>query len=304
MEIEPSAIEFRAVSKRYPRGALALEDVTWSVAAGSRTCLLGPNGAGKSTCIRLLEGAIGATEGRVLLLGSQVGSPGYLEARRRTGVVPQGPGMYADLSVADYLGLALRLYRRGDLPAAVSRFGLEPYLHTRLAELSGGFQRRTVLAAALLAEPDVLLLDEPTVGLDPVAAHDVHEYLKASMAGRTTVLCTHNLAEAEALCDEVVILRGGRVLVQQPLQELKRRSRSQLRLAARQGRQPLLEALRDRGLAAGADGEDGALVDVERAREEAPALLRSLLASGLDVYECTEVRPGLEALFLDLVGRA
>src|SRR5207237_3464339 len=112
--------------------------------------------------------------------------------------------------------------------------------------LSGGYQRRVALAAALLGEPEVLLLDEPTVGLDPVAAHEVVQILREAMVDRTTLLCTHNLAEAEALCDQVVILRAGKVLVHTPLDELRRRARPLVRIAARQSAWVLQAVLRRR----------------------------------------------------------
>ncbi len=299
------ALAFERVSKRYRRGALALDRVSWSIAVGSRTCLLGPNGAGKSTAIRLLQGAIAPTAGRVSLLGAPVGGPGYLAARRRTGLVPQGPGMYSDVTTAEYLTLAQRLYGRGSVGRLTEVFDLAPYRNTRLAELSGGYQRRAVLAAALLAEPDVLLLDEPTVGLDPLAAHDVHEYLRQAMEGRTTLLCTHNLVEAEALCDQVIILREGRVLVQDALVNLRSRIQAQLQLAARQGAAALLGALRRLGVPAHSVADNGAVrVAVTDAQAEAPVLLRSLLADGLDVYECRTVEATLETVFLDLVRSA
>ncbi len=297
------ALAFHGVTKRYRRGTLALDAVSWSVRTGARACLLGPNGAGKSTSIRLLEGAIQPTTGDVSLLGSPVGSAGYVAARRQTGIVPQGPGMYTDLTAGEYLELARELYGRGDMERVVRVFALAPHLDKMLAQLSGGFQRRVVLAAALLGEPQVLLLDEPTVGLDPVAAHEVHAFLREAMEGRTTLLCTHNLAEAEALCDEVIILRGGKVLVQAPLSDLRRRAELHLRIAARQGSGVLAQALARRGLQATVDDADSGavLVPVKNPLEEAPDLLRSLLAEGLDVYECARVQPTLEALFLDLV---
>jgi ABC-2 type transport system ATP-binding protein len=240
----------------------------------------------------------------VALLGADVrDQAGYVAARRRVGVVPQGPGMYADVTVGEYLTLARRVYGRGDVGRMLDRFDLGRYRDTMLAQLSGGYQRRLALAAALLSEPDLLLLDEPTVGLDPVAAHDVHAFLREAMAGRSALLCTHNLAEAEALCDEVVILRDGKVLVQAPLHELRRRAGPRLRLAARQGRAAMLAALRRRGLAAEpAPGDDEAvLAELADPRGEAPALLRGLLADGLDVYACQPVQPSLVDLFLDAV---
>jgi ABC-2 type transport system ATP-binding protein len=292
-----TAIAFEGVTKRYRSGALALEEVTWSVSVGSRACLLGPNGAGKSTAIRLLQGALGPTAGHVTLLGTDVDGHGYLEARRRTGIVPQGPGMYTDLTVAEYLDLARNLYGRGDVGGLIDRLALGPHRGTMLAQLSGGFQRRVVLAAALL------LLDEPTVGLDPLAAHEVHALLAEVMAreGRTTLLCTHNLAEAETLCEEVVILRGGRVLVQAGLADLRARAQPRLRLAAHQGPAALLAALAARGLTGQAQDHGGVDVALANPEAAAPALLRTLLADGLDVYVCTPEQASLEDLFLDLV---
>ena len=203
------ALAFEGASKRYRNGVLALDTVSFAIKEGARTCLLGPNGAGKSTAIRLLQGALRPTEGRVTLLGATLDDPRYAEARRRTGIVPQRPGMYPDVTVDEYVTLARRLYGRGDGEATIEAFGLGPHRSKTLASLSGGFQRRAVLATALLSQPDVLLLDEPTVGLDPVAAHDVEAMLRDAMRGRTTLLCTHDLAEAETLCDDVIILRDG-----------------------------------------------------------------------------------------------
>jgi ABC-2 type transport system ATP-binding protein len=294
------ALAFAEASKRYRNGKLALDAVTFAIERGARACLLGPNGAGKSTAIRLLEGALEPTGGRVWLLGEEVGTPWYLDARRRTGIVPQGPGMYPDLTAGEYLGYVRRLYGRGEVAHIVEVFGLGDQLSTRMAQLSGGFQRRLTLAAALLGEPELLLLDEPTVGLDPVATRDVHDYLGALMGERTTLLCTHNLAEAEKLCDEVVILDQGKVVVHKSLELLRRESRPRLRIAARQGAAPLLASLRRLGADASPDG-DGVLVAAADVRAEAPKLLRGLLAQGLDVYECTPLEASLETLFLEAI---
>jgi ABC-2 type transport system ATP-binding protein len=298
-----AALAFERVTKRYrASGTAAVEDISFSVVEGTRTCLLGPNGAGKSTSIKLLQGALRPTRGRVSLLGAEIDSPEYLHARRRTGIVPQSPGMYSDLTAGEYLQLAQALYQRGSIDAVVTLLDLGEHLRKPLSQLSGGFQRRVVLATALLAEPDVLLLDEPTVGLDPIATHDVHSFLSEAMRqeGRTTLLCTHNLAEAEALCDDVIILRAGRILVHAPLAELRRRTRPQLRLAARQGVSALENALRQRELEPRGDG-DGVVVAVSNPEADAPHLLRGLLADGLDMYLCEPVQVTLESLFLDMV---
>ena len=296
-----SAIAFDGASKRYRNGTLALREVTWSIPIGARACLLGPNGSGKTTSIRLLQGALAPTTGWVSLLGEEVNGRHYAEARRRCGIVPQNAGMYADLTTTEYLELARRLYGRGDVVQAIEMFGLGEHREKRLAQLSGGYQRRVVVAAALLSEPDVLLLDEPTVGLDPVAAREVHQYLRAAMQGRTTLLCTHNLAEAEALCDDVIILRGGEVILHEPLATLRERQHPRTRLVARQPADVLAERVRVHGHAAAVD--DGAVIAQIDARSDAPELLRELLREGIDVYECRPLAATLEELFLEAVKR-
>ncbi|HET7770133.1 MAG TPA: ABC transporter ATP-binding protein [Chloroflexota bacterium] len=301
-----TALSFEGVTKRFGRGRRAtpaLENVTWSIATGARACLLGPNGAGKSTSIRLLQGALQPTHGAVALLGAPIGSAGYWDARRRTGIVPQGPGMYRDVTTREYLQLARRLYDRGDVGRELARFGLEEHAGKMLLQLSGGLQRRVSLAAALLPEPDVLLLDEPTVGLDPVAANEVQAALREVMAGRTTLLCTHNLAEAEALCDEVVILRSGTVLVHDTLAHLRQRVTPALQLRARQGADALLRALtatHHGGHDAHVQGE-WVRVTSDDPESLAPDVLRRLLGAGIDVLECRVARASLEDLFLEAV---
>ena len=290
------------MSKRFQNGTLALADATWTIEEGTCACLLGPVGSGKSTAIRLLQGVIEPTGGSVLLQGVQVGSSGYRMVRRKTGIVPQAPGMYPDLTAGEYLALAAQLYNvRPD--RAVKSLGLEEYKHTRMALLSQVFQRRLALAAALVAKPAVLLLDEPTGGLDPVAASEVRKHLREAMrvANRTTLLCTHSATEAEALCDEIVVLRGGRVMTQGTLDELRRRARPRLRIVARQDPEVVLAEVRELGQHA--ELVEGAVqVEVGSPPNDGPSLLRKLLDAGVDVYECGPVRAPLESLLHEVSG--
>jgi ABC-2 type transport system ATP-binding protein len=300
---EPSLppLEVSDVTKDYSRSVRALERVSFRIAQGERACLLGPNGAGKTTLIRLLTGALSPSSGQVRLFGLRVEDDGFLEARRRVGIVPQLPGMYRDFTVEDYLRLVKDLYGRGDINEVVEGFGLGPYTRRPMAQLSGGTQRRLTLAAALLGSPEVLLLDEPTVGLDPVAMRDVHAFLRRVMPGRTVLLCTHNLAEAEALCESAVILRQGRVVLHERISHLRQRVPSVLALRAAQGPERLLAALAELGTP-GRREEEVVYVAAPEPGTQAPALLRRLLGAGVDVYECRVVTPSLEQLFLDIVG--
>ena len=289
-----TAIEFRSVSKHFPDGTLGLTDVTMYVAEGARACLLGPRGSGKTTVVRMLQAALKPTGGSVLLFDVSVSSPAYRKVRGRMGIMPQGPGMYPDLTAGEYMDLAAQLadtrYDR-----VVDALDLGEYLHTRMTYLPNNFQRRLALAAALVADPDVLVLDEPTAGLDPGAAVDLKKYVAEVMRSRTSLLCTHTEAEAEELCTEVISLRGGRVVAQGTWDDLRGRSQPRLRVAARQGVDRLLSQLAMLGY--DAEASDGAvLVRLAQPQQETPDLLRKLLDANIDVYECAPTRPSVDAV--------
>ncbi len=294
------AIEAQAVAKTYPGGVRALRGVSFRIAAGERACLLGPNGAGKTTLIRILIGAFKPTSGTARLFGAGVDDAHFLEAKRRVGIVPQSPGMYRDLSCADYLALVRELYGASDatVDEVVEAIGIAPFLTRPMITLSGGQQRKLSLAAALVGKPDLLLLDEPTAGLDPVATRDIHAYLREATRGRTVLLCTHNLLEAEALCDSAIILREGQALVHAPIEELRRRARTAIVFAAAEGTAALTEALSALGHAVEpVPGEDAVRLYADAPQREAARLLRALVERGLGVYESRIEMPSLEELF-------
>jgi len=302
MQSSPPPIELTHVAKRFGR-THALHDAHFRIEHGEHACLLGPNGAGKTTIIRLLTGALLPSAGTVRVWGIASHDRQFLAAKRRVGVVPQTPGMYRDLSVRGYLRLVRDLYGTGDIAALVLAFGLVPYADRPLAQVSGGVARRVLLAGAVLPKPDLLLLDEPTVGLDPVAARDVHAYLRHAMHDRTMVLCTHNLPEAEALCRSVVMVQGGRVLLHEGIAALRERVQPHLRLQATEGVAPLAQALQQLGCTPTVAGDE-VLLPITDPQHNAPSLLRRLLALNFHVYTCQVLAPSLEDVFLTLVGGA
>jgi ABC-type multidrug transport system ATPase subunit/uncharacterized membrane protein YhfC len=286
--------------KTFSGGIKALDGATLTIPKGERVCLLGPNGAGKTTMQRLLVGGLEPTSGVVRLHGLEPSDPRFLDAKRRVGIVPQAPGMYRDLTVRDWLELVRALYGKGDVGATARSLGLQELLDRPMTNLSGGQQRRLAIAGALLPEPELLLLDEPTVGLDPVAAHEVKKLLREHTAGSTIVLCTHNLVEAEDICDTVVILRKGRVLLHEPIDRLRARFRPRVRLGAVEG----AEALADRLTARGREPriEDGLVeITIDEPKREVPELLRDLASDGLAIYECHTIEQSLEDLFLAVI---
>ncbi len=297
------AIELRDVTKLYPGPVKALDSVSIHVEEGEHCCLLGPNGAGKTTIIRLLQGALAPSEGQLFILGEDVSGRSILEVKKRVGIVPQNPGMYPDLTVREYLQFVAALYGKGEVVATAGRYALEEYIDRPLSTLSGGYQRRLLVAAAVMSGPSLLLLDEPTVGLDPLAAAETRGLLREAMSGRTAFMSTHNLAEAEELCDTVIILRRGRVLIHERIDDLRRQTAPRVHLAAHQGADALSHALDALSLSS-TRNEHGVWVSLDRAQESIPNVLRGLLGQGIDVYECRVVPPTLEDLFVEVVTRS
>lgn len=293
------AISFEGVSKLFGRGGMALNEVSFTVRRGARIALLGPNGAGKTTAVRILSGAVRPTAGAVTILGARAGSAQHPQAKRRVAFVPQDPGVYRDLTVVEYLDLVRDLYGRGDPDGTISETELAVFRNVTLARLSGGFRRRLVLAGALMVDPEVLILDEPTSSFDPAAREAMHAVLGQAMSARTSVLCTHDLREAERFCDEVLVLVGGRVLLRGSLDALRSRTRPAIRVVGSQPGRALCERLTRQGFAARSDGEEAVLVEVDDLRRSAAAVVRALSSDGIDIYECTPVTVSLEQIYLD-----
>lgn len=299
--LTPPLITAEGLCKTYPGGVEALKGVTFEVGRGDHACLLGPNGAGKTTIIRLLSGVLSPTAGSVRLMGADAGSAAFLSAKRAVGIVPEAPGMYQELRVSEYLHFVRDLYGRGSVSEVVDALELGPYMDRRMNTLSGGYQRRIALAAALLPEPELLILDEPTARLDPLAAAQIRRYIHRLGDGRTMLLCTHNLAEAEELCDRAIILRGGVVLVDDTVESLRGRFTRPLVLEAVDDPERVADIVRSAGYRASIEGRH-VKVDVAEYRREVPELLSRLLDAGIQVYGAQVQEPSLEEVFLRLMG--
>jgi ABC-2 type transport system ATP-binding protein len=208
----------------------AVDGFDLQVAAASVTVLLGPNGAGKTTVVRLLTGALAPDAGEIRVFGIEPAGPDGAEVRRRCGVVPARPALYERLSGFDNLRYAGELFGvAGDvlfdrIRQAAQRFGIADALDQRVGGYSTGMRARLALARAVLHEPDLLLLDEPTAGLDPESARAVLGLIdEVAERGNAVVMCTHLLLEAEGLADQVVVLDRGATLVSGSPEELAQR---------------------------------------------------------------------------------
>jgi len=219
-------IEVANLCKRY--GDLtAIRDVSFSAADGQILGFLGPNGAGKTTTMRIITGFMPATSGTVRVDGFDVFEQST-EVRRRIGYLPENPPLYNDMSVAAYLRFVAKLkgMSRGDVSAAIDHVletcGLTAVRERLLGHLSKGFRQRVGLAQALIHDPPVLVLDEPTIGLDPRQIIEIRGLIKTLGGKRTIVLSTHILPEVSQVCDKVVIINDGRIVVEDQLANLTR----------------------------------------------------------------------------------
>ena len=218
MNTHTSSVEMVGVSKSF-RSTQALDDVTLSIGPGV-TGLLGPNGAGKTTLLRIAATVLAPDRGDVRVLGHDPAlTEGRLAIRRRLGYFPQEPGYYTNLSAfdfVDYIAILKEMTdqraRHDDVARVLGLVGLTDVMHKRIKSLSGGMRRRVIVAQALLNDPGVLVLDEPTVGLDPEQRLRFRELVSSVAATHPVLLSTHQTEDVAALCHRVVVIDAGRVL--------------------------------------------------------------------------------------------
>lgn len=222
----PLAIEVDGLSKRYGDHE-AVRGLSFSVRAGEVVGFLGPNGAGKTTVMRILTGFLPATDGTVRIAGHDVLTDA-IAARRAIGYLPETPPLYPEMTPAAYVDFVARLKdvpragRREAVERALERCGLTAVRHREIRQLSKGYRQRVGLAQAIVHDPQVLVLDEPTVGLDPIQIREIRALIaELSSSGRQTViLSTHILPEVEAICQRVILIGRGQKVLDQPLAEL------------------------------------------------------------------------------------
>ncbi len=222
-------IEVRGLTKRY-RDNVAVEGLSFDVAAGEIVGFLGPNGAGKSTTMRILAGYMPATAGTARIAGIDIFED-PMGVKRRIGYLPEMPPVYLDMTVRGYLGFVGRLKgaRGAQLKPEVERVaglaGVDHILGRLIRNISKGYRQRVGLAQSLLMSPEVLILDEPTVGLDPIQIEQVRKLITdLGETGRhTIILSTHILSEVKATCQRIIMVAGGRIVADAPIAELEQR---------------------------------------------------------------------------------
>ena len=305
-------IEVEELRKEYGE-LVAVDGVSFTAEGGAVFGLLGPNGAGKTTTIGCVSGLQRPTAGRVRVMGHDVVLDGPA-ARAHLGVVPQDLALYEDLSATENLLYWASAYGlRGDrlkqrITASLEVTGLLDRAKEPVKQFSGGMKRRLNFACGIVHEPRVLLLDEPTVGVDPQSRVRLQELVKAQAATGTCVLyTTHYMEEAETLCDRLAIIDHGKLIAQGTLDELRAMlgERDLLRLSGRfPSETQIAAALGGReGVEIVQVEEESLIVAAPQASRELPALLAALTRVGAEIRETTMSRPSLETLFIKLTGK-
>jgi ABC-2 type transport system ATP-binding protein len=308
-------IEVQHLSKRYGR-VTAVDDVSFRVERGEILGFLGPNGAGKTTTMRILTGYMPATEGKAVVAGFDVFDQ-PVEAKRRTGYLPETPPLYPDMSVLEYLEFVAKI--KGVAPAERSARVKAVMERTRIADMAGrqcgklskGYKQRVGLAQALIHNPDVLILDEPTAGLDPKQIIETRQLIKELAGDHTIVLSTHILPEVSQTCQRVVIINKGRVVAVDTPDNLTARLRGSETM--------YVQVDVDGGDATAVTGALGRIAGVTRVAESDRRerlvgfevesetghdvrrdLARTVVSNGWGLLELRPMRMSLEEIFLSL----
>jgi len=217
------SIEVKNLSKFYGEQA-AVNDISFSIKKGEIVGFLGPNGAGKSTTMKILTGFIPSTKGQVQICGMEV-DVDALETRKKIGYLPENNPLYLDMYVREYLEFVGNIYRVPNLKQRVNEMiqqvGLEVEQNKKIGMLSKGYRQRVGLAQAIIHDPEVLILDEPTTGLDPNQLVEIRELIKRIGKSKTVMLSTHIMQEVSAICDRVIIIKQGKIVADDKAEDLQ-----------------------------------------------------------------------------------
>jgi ABC-2 type transport system ATP-binding protein len=296
------------ITKEFGR-VLAVDNLTLDVREGEVFGFLGPNGAGKTTTVRMLTSLISPTRGSATVAGFAIGSRDT-EIRRTVGLLTETPGMYDTLSAEYNLRIYAELYEVADVRGQVEKYLKMLGLWDRRLDAAGtfskGMKQKLAIARALLHEPRILFLDEPTAGLDPEASHLVREFIaELKKEGRTIFLCTHNLDEADRLCDRVGVFKTRLLVVDTPSNLRNSVFGRKVIFHLRAADEKMADSLRRLPFVREVSRvENKLVVGLENPEAQNPDLIRELVRAGADVMFVGELRHSLEDVYLQLVKNA
>lgn len=306
-------IEVRHLSKRYGTH-LAVDDLSFSIDRGVVYGFLGPNGAGKSTTMNIMTGCLGATEGEVLIDGHNVAEE-PMEAKKHIGYLPELPPLYGDMTPEEYLRFVARAkgLRREEsarqIETVMEKTRIADVRKWLIRNLSKGYRQRVGIAQALLGNPEVIILDEPTVGLDPAQIIEIRELIRELGKEHTLVLSSHILSEVQAVCDSILILSKGRLVACDTAENLTKlmRGRENLRLLTRAEEEtirPIVEKVDGVESLAFAEEDGLTAVDVTpvEGQDVREALFNAFAETKVPLLELRTEKASLEDVFLELTG--
>ncbi|TMV48706.1 ABC transporter ATP-binding protein [Paenibacillus mesophilus] len=307
MSNEP-IISLRNVTKRIGRTTI-IDDLTFDVPQGEIFGFLGPNGAGKTTTIRMIVGLMSITKGQILIRGKNIKTE-FEQAIRHVGAIVENPEMYKYLSGYHNLVHYARMVpgvTKERIDEVVSRVKLENRIHDKVSKYSLGMRQRLGVAQALLHRPSLLILDEPTNGLDPAGIRELRDYLRhlTRAEGITVIVSSHLLSEMELMCDRVAILQRGKLVDVKPIQLFTQgNDGAQTYLIEAQPPEQALAAMRqmDGVCVQGVKLVQEGLVEVAIERERVPNILAELMQNNIRIYGVQLVRKTLEDRFLEITG--
>jgi ABC-2 type transport system ATP-binding protein len=305
-------IEVQHITKRYGRFT-AVDDVSFRVERGEILGFLGPNGAGKTTTMRILTGYMPPTEGRAMVAGFDVFDKA-LEAKRRTGYLPETPPLYPEMTVREYLDFVGKIKgvpareRKDRVKAVMQRTRIDDMADRHCAKLSKGYRQRVGLAQALIHNPEVLILDEPTAGLDPKQIIETRDLIRSLAGDHTIVLSTHILPEVSQTCQRVVIINKGRVVAVDTPDNLTARLRGTETLYVQVDAEGLdasetLSAVPGVTRVSGSDQHGtitGFEIESDRGTDVRRDLARTIVTRGWGLLELRPMRMSLEEVFLQV----
>ena len=290
----------------------AVNDVSFSIPTGQIVGLLGPNGAGKTTTMRMITGFLAPSEGTIMIDGQDV-TLFPVETKKKIGYMPESAPLYGEMIVEDYLKYIAEMQGENaeeKVPALCKECGLKEVMSKNISELSRGNRQRVSLAHALMHDPEILILDEPTSGLDPNQVEDVRAIIREIGKTRTVIVSTHILSEVETLCSRAIIISGGKVVADSPIEQLKERFGHELSVKLVVGgtnfedASALIKSVPNVDTVSAVQAENNSipgtiqlLVSVNGTAEIRPALGKKIAEKGIDLYEMTLQTNSLEDVF-------
>jgi len=291
----------------------ALDKISFTVEKGVVLGFLGPNGAGKSTTMKIITGFLSPTEGSVLVDGFDIVNES-LEVRKRIGYLPEHPPLYLDMSVKNYLDFAGRIRGisgkkiRDAILNVVEKTGLQKYYKAQCKALSKGYRQRVGIAQALIHEPELLILDEPTIGLDPIQIVEIRELIKTFGGEHTVILSTHILPEVEMTCEKIIIINDGTVVTEGSVEQLRDRlpHNNQLALIVQGNNETFpaklseIEGVDNVETMLDISGKTTYKISTGDADSVSPEVARTAVGAKLEIIELKNMSPTLEEVFINI----